>query len=229
MKLKSILKNTTLLCLLLSTTSISANDHHYQQSLLELDWVGISDDLGIPAKILYAVGLKESGKYSKSKFTPHPWAIGIGEDPSVGQFEHVSLYPDTQEEAETVLNDLLDAGFKNLGIGMMQISLIYHLDKVNKPTDLLNLKTNLNVSIQVIQDCQKRNSTVEAVLSCYSFGEGDDPNGQIYASETMQYANTYGKDFVESIIPKGPPVGELNENLLNSIWDSLDNQTRTQE
>lgn len=207
------------------------NDDVYAQEVdvNNVDWFKYAKLAQVTPEILYAIALKESGKYISNVFIPSPFAIGIGVDKSIGQLKHQSIYPKTRFEAETVLADLITKGHTNLGIGMMQVSWIYHNDKVQHPFDLLNVHKNLEVAGAILKDCKDRNHSNLSMLSCYSYGEGDDPNGLIYANEAFEYANTYGTSFVRQLMPNGPPIGELNESYLASIWQAIEANTSLQE
>lgn len=217
--------------LVLITSQVKANlhDSHYaiERHINHLDWFKYAKVADVSPQVLYAVALKESGKLINERFLPSPFAIGVGVQKSIGQMEHISIYPETKEEAQAVLNQLIATGHTNLGIGLMQISWLYHHDKVNTVFDLLNTETNLRVAAKILKACKKRNITDFNALSCYSYGEGDDPDGLIYANKAFEYANTYGSSFVGRLIPKGPPVGELNETYLASIWKNIDAKSQS--
>lgn len=197
-----------------------------ERYISNLDWVKYSKSSNVSPHILYAIALKESGKLINDSFIPSPYAIGVGVDRSIGQMKHISIYPSSMEEAKAVLSQLLSTGHKNLGIGLMQISWLYHQDKVNTAFDLLDANTNLSVAARILRSCKNRNGKDLNTLSCYSYGEGDDPNGLIYANKAFDYADTYGKQFVSRLAPKGPPVGELNETYLASIWQNIEAQSQ---
>jgi hypothetical protein len=212
-------------CFLFSVQAYALQDESAteKQKLIKLvDWVKYADLAQIEPEFFYAVALKESGKIYNKSFIPSPYAIGIGVDKSIGQMKHVSLYPKDKTEAEEVLSQLIASGYKNLGIGMMQISWLYHSDKVNNALELLDININMDVAGQILKACKKRNKTNLRTLSCYSYGEGDDPNGLIYAHKASDYANTYGQTFMNQLIPKGPPVGELNVSFLAAIWQQIE-------
>ena len=198
---------------------------HNLKNMRSIDWVKHASNADVEPNVLYAIALKESGKLYNNKFLPSEYAIGIGVDKSIGQMKHVSLYPKDKAEAKAVLTQLISTGYKNIGIGMMQISWIYHNDKVKSALDLLDIDVNLEVAGKILKGCKKRNKTSLGTLSCYSYGEGDDPNGLIYADEAIGYANTYGTTFLSQLIPKGPPVGELNETFLASYWRNIEAKT----
>ncbi|MGK2231367.1 MAG: hypothetical protein ACI92O_000525 [Colwellia sp.] len=207
----------------------NSNDDNYvrENHINNLDWFKYAKSAQVTPQVLYAVALKESGKIIDNKFLPSPFAIGVGIEKSIGQLEHISIYPDTKEDAQAVLSQLIATGHTNLGVGLMQISLIYHSDKVNSVFELLNADINLSVAAKILNACKKRNNESVNLLSCYSHGEGDDPKGLLYANEAFQYAKTYGSLFVDRLIPKGQPVGELNETYLASIWKRIDAKSKS--
>ena len=75
--------------------------------------------LQIPAYLLQAIALTESGHWHKAdrKRKPWPWAVGA---------QKKSHYFDSQEEAVNFVANLQKQGVTNIDIGCMQINLHYH-------------------------------------------------------------------------------------------------------
>jgi len=177
-------------------------------------WLEVSNQNAKSAELIYSIALVESGKYVDSNtFIPWPFAIGIGVDESVGQMKHESLYPATFEEASIILNDLLAKGYSNLGVGIMQINILFNSHLVEDPIHLLDPVTNIKAASKVIKQCNRQRSTVE-MLSCYSHGRYNSDKGKLYAKRVFEYQDRFAGKFIN----KHLPMGELTLNELNYFW-----------
>ena len=204
---------------------VFAEDHPRESILYNLNWEKHADNASISTELFYSIALKESGKYIDNKFKPYPWAIGVGRETSIGQMKHESLYPRNIEEARITLKALLDAGHKNLGVGMMQVSIMYHADKVDSLYDLLEPSINMSISSAIIKNCRRRYITESKVLSCYRSGKPNTKRGVAYALEALDFKDKFASTFVTSLMPTPDyAVGELNIMLLSSVWDNIDNK-----
>lgn len=184
----------------------------------EKHWVDFASKSNLDISLLYAIGLQESGKIINNQFKPHPFAIGVGKDESVGQFKHMSLYPESLEEAHIVLKKLLDAGYINIGVGTMQINLLHNKQHLSNPYALFDAEKNFEASQKVLQYCQSKAVNKQELLSCYSHGRIDSVKGAIYAQKTVLLENQHGRSFSNSIVPSG----EINHNELALIWKKFD-------
>ena len=78
---------------------------------------------GLPADILYAVALTESGKVVDRSRTrrPWPWTLNVG---GTGYFYA------SREDAHRALQGFLDQGKRSVDIGLMQVNWRWHRDKL---------------------------------------------------------------------------------------------------
>ena len=107
-------------------------------------WWQIAHRHQLDPYILYAVALIESAKGStKDQVTPWPWAINKS-----GK----SIIPASQQEARTILNKTLAEGSRNIDVGLMQINLHWQGHRVEKPEQLLNPVTNLQIGALVLAE-----------------------------------------------------------------------------
>lgn len=177
-------------------------------------WLEASNANSEPAELIYSIALVESGKYvDANTFIPWPFAIGIGVDKSVGQYHHVSLYPETFEEAKLILEGLLSQGYTNIGVGIMQINIRFNSHLVDDPVHLLDPVTNIQAASKIIKQCNNERSDVE-MLSCYSYGRYKSEGGTLYAKKVFDYRDRFGGQFVH----QHQPVGELTMNELKHFW-----------
>lgn len=178
------------------------------------DWIGASRRIGLDPSLLYSMALAESGKTVDGKFVPHPFAIAVGVDKDVVQLQHEGYYPETYEQAKAILENLLNAGYKNIGVGMLQINLKANSHLVDDPIKLLDPQYNLEIAQKVIEQCSQDRTLVE-MLSCYSHGLYDSPKGLQYANKVFEYQNQYGAPFIK----RQQPVGILTLAELTHFYN----------
>ncbi|MFA5920747.1 MAG: transglycosylase SLT domain-containing protein [Methylococcaceae bacterium] len=107
-------------------------------------WWQIANRHQLDPYVLYAVALIESAKGSdQNHVTPWPWAINKS-----GK----SIIPASQQEARTILSKTLAEGHRNIDVGLMQINLHWHGHRVDKPEQLLNPVTNLQIGALVLAE-----------------------------------------------------------------------------
>jgi hypothetical protein len=188
-------------------------------------WEEVADELSLNVSLIYAIALKETGKTFDGEFRPHPWAIGVGKDLSVGQYKHMSLYPESYDEAKLIIKSLMSQGYTNLGIGMMQINILHNPNIVENPLELLDTNINLDASKKVLKYCIKKSQTKVHILSCYSHGRIDSKKGEDYALVTLDYEEKYGNNFSDKIMP----TGIIDIRSLSDIWMNIDKTTATEK
>lgn len=102
---------------------------------------------GVPAKVLYAVSLQESGRSIDGRLRPWPWALNI---------KGRSHYFDTHDAACVRLTKTLkNTSAKRVDVGIAQINVGYHGKRVGKPCDLLNPYVNLLVAATILTEQHK--------------------------------------------------------------------------
>ena len=161
----------------------------------EFERVGAAHQLD--AKDVYSLALAESGHWVDKKFMPHPYAISLGHDLSIGQLKHEGFYPETKLEAKAILRQLLEAGYTNIGIGMMQVNIKANPDIVEDYTSLLDPTTNLQAASKVLKWCRRYDSSND-VFACYSHGDARSEKGQQYALRVSTYSNKYAHHWEKS-------------------------------
>lgn len=151
----------------------------------------------LDAKYVYSLALAESGHWVDTEFVPHPYAISLGYDDSIGQFKHEGFYPDTKLEATAILQQLLKAGYTNIGIGMMQVNIGANPHIVEDYTSLLDPLINLQAASKVLKWCRRYESPND-VFACYSHGDASSEKGQQYASRVINYSGQYAHQWEKS-------------------------------
>lgn len=145
-------------------------------------------------KALYSMALAESGHWHDNEFIPHPYAISLGVDSSIGQLKHEGFYPETKEEAEAILSQLINAGYSNIGVGMMQVNIKANPDIVEDYLSLLDPEVNLSSASKVLKWCRRYEQPAD-VFACYSHGSAESDAGKTYASRVLSYAQEFGQSW----------------------------------
>lgn len=96
----------------------------------------------VPADILYAVALAESGKPYKATYRPWPWALNID-----GQ----SFYCHSEQEAARRIGAALQHK-QAIDIGLMQISWYWHRQRFASPAEALVPIHNLKVGAAILRE-----------------------------------------------------------------------------
>ncbi len=120
----------------------------------------VAAEHGVPASILYAVALVESGTVvDPSRDTrPWPWTLNVA---GQGRF-----FP-SRRAASEVLHAVLAAGSESVDIGLMQINWRYHKTTLLSPTRALDPYHNMRVAAGILRGCYQRREDWWAAVGCY--------------------------------------------------------------
>ncbi|EMI7322251.1 transglycosylase SLT domain-containing protein [Vibrio parahaemolyticus] len=101
---------------------------------------------GVEAKLLYSVALAESATgRGDGNISPWPWALRT--------LKGGPHYETSLESAKLKLDALLAQHGRNVDVGMMQINLRWHGDKVSSPDELLDPAKNVDVGAGYLAQC----------------------------------------------------------------------------
>lgn len=171
--MKKVIKKTvsSAFVLLLLSSSVQAFD----LSNTLFDTYG--KKVGLDPKLIYSVALAESAKANDSKLlSPHPWTLRAD----------TAFYGKTKEEAKTQLNQLLKKT-KSVDVGLMQVNVRWHGNKVSKPEDLLDPTTNMRVGASYLADMIRSTPhDLELAIGKYHVGP-------TITDENKDRAKNYGK------------------------------------
>jgi len=121
-------------------TKINVLNSRLQNTL----WWQIANRHQLDPYVLYAVALLESAKRNDpNHITPWPWAINKS-----GK----SIIPASLQEARSILTKALAEGSRNIDVGLMQINFRWHGHRFDKPEDLLNPVTNLQIGALLLSE-----------------------------------------------------------------------------
>ena len=139
------------------TASLLLSSQAYCGSLLENSlWGSAASLAGIHVSTLYGIAVQESGmRWQDGTFRPWPWTLNINEA-KVGVKAGARRYIN-RKSAEEALNKLIVKGIRNVDVGIMQVNLYWHGDKVKNALDLLDPATNITVAAQYLHQINKNN------------------------------------------------------------------------
>lgn len=106
-------------------------------SLKNTVWGQVAARHQLDPYVLYAVALIESrNHHQNNQVTPWPWALN-----HAGK----TIMTTSKQDAVIQLKQLLADGNRNVDVGMMQVNLRWHGHQVDKPEQLLDPITNLEI------------------------------------------------------------------------------------
>lgn len=122
----------------------------------------IAAEYGVPAAILYAIGLTESKRRinvgGRRVERPWPWTLNVG-----GK----GHYYETREDAWQALEAFRAQGRRSIDIGLMQVNWHYNGDRLKNPYSALDPYYNLRVAAQILRDCHEASGDWWAAVGCY--------------------------------------------------------------
>lgn len=120
----------------------------------------IARETGVPAPLLYAVALTESGqsRLSQSHWRPWPWTLNIS---GRGQY-FASRYAAWQ-----ALQRALGDETTSVDIGLMQVNWRYHHKDLGSPWQSLDPYHNLRVGAAILNRCQSPDVDWWESVGCY--------------------------------------------------------------
>lgn len=144
-------------------------------------WKVAERTTGVAAEKIYAIALQESGmKWTDGRLRPWPWTIN---SPKTGAMR----FPNKQA-AYAKIRELVKEGVYNIDLGMMQINLFYHWDKING-RDILEPTTNVAVASVILRDAMSdANNDVDKAVAFYHTGaKGPRDRGSKYRKNVDRF------------------------------------------
>ena len=131
----------------------------HSETLLENSiWGKAASEAGINVSTLYGIAIQESGMHwADGSYRPWPWTLNVNEK-KAGVKTGSRRYANRQS-AENALQELIVNGIRNVDVGIMQINLYWHGDKVKNQLDLLDPATNIGVAVQYLKQLNQKNIT----------------------------------------------------------------------
>ena len=121
----------------------------------------------MPAGILYAVGLTETGR----KGSLHPYALNI---------EGRAVFAGSAAEAETAFRKARSGGVKLIDLGCMQINHHYHAEHFSNVEAMLDPRRNVDYAARFLVQLKARHRTWSMAVARYHAGPNNDPAQKRY-------------------------------------------------
>lgn len=107
----------------------------------------VAEAQGVPASVLYAVALAESGITLESGRRPWPWSLNVE-----GRAHRYA----TRAHAWQALRGFLSRGITRIDVGPMQVSWLYHREALGDPWGALDPYHNLRVGAAILRAEHRR-------------------------------------------------------------------------
>ncbi len=131
-----------------------------------------ADRYGIPAGILYAVGLTETG----NKGSLHPYALNI---------EGKAVFAGSVSGALEEFNRAQREGRKLIDLGCMQINFHYHGDKFRSAGDMLDPARNVDYAARFLKRLKGEHESWSMAVARYHAGPNNDPAQKRYVCKVI--------------------------------------------
>ncbi|MFE0019054.1 transglycosylase SLT domain-containing protein [Mesorhizobium sp. NPDC059054] len=162
----SVLAATCLSSTLASRTALAAANP------CEAEILRAADRYQIPAGILYAVGLTETG----NKGSLQPNALNI---------EGKAVFPRSRSEALLTFEAARREGKSLIDLGCMQINHRYHGDQFRSIEDMLDPRRNVDYAARFLAQLHARHETWSMAVARYHAGPNNDPAQKRYVCRVI--------------------------------------------
>ncbi|PBB38344.1 lytic transglycosylase domain-containing protein [Mesorhizobium sp. WSM3868] len=141
-----------------------------------------ADRYGVPAGILYAVGLTETGK----KGSLQPNALNV---------EGKAVFPRSRDEALATFENARREDKTLIDLGCMQINHRYHGAQFRSVEDMLDPHQNVDYAARFLASLHARHMTWSMAVARYHAGPDNDPAQKVYVCRVIanMVATGFGK------------------------------------
>ena len=158
-------------------------------------WGKAADFAGVPTSVLYGMAFQESGmRWEDGTFRPWPWTLNLNAAAKLPNKKGQLVFAKagqrryrTQEEAEAALTALVGQGFFNVDVGLMQVNLRWHRQRVSNPLQLLDPKQNLVVAAVILRENGGQAESFLAAVGKYH-SPMQPGRGRDYSARVLAYA-----------------------------------------
>jgi len=136
----------------------------------------------VPAGILYAVGLTETGVRGSLQ----PYALNI---------EGKAVFARSRTEAVTAFNQARSAGKKLIDLGCMQINHHYHAENFRSVEEMLDPRRNVDYAARFLNRLKGKHESWSMAVARYHAGPDNDPAQKRYVCRVIAnlVATGFGK------------------------------------
>ncbi|RWM08699.1 MAG: lytic transglycosylase domain-containing protein [Mesorhizobium sp.] len=163
-------------------SSLAAGAANAATNPCEPEILRAADRYGVPAGILYAVGLTETGK----KGSLQPNALNI---------EGKAVFPRSRDEALSTFENARREGKTLIDLGCMQINQHYHGDHFRSVGDMLDPHQNVDYAARFLAALHAQHMTWSMAVARYHAGPDNDPAQKVYVCRVIanMVATGFGK------------------------------------
>ena len=154
-------------------SSLFAASVHASANPCEAEILRASDRYGVPAGILYAVGLTETG----NKGSLQPNALNI---------EGKAVFAKTRGEALAAFGNARREGKLLIDLGCMQINHHYHGTEFRSVGDMLDPRQNVDYAARFLARLHARHQTWSMAVARYHAGPDNDPAQKTYVCRVIR-------------------------------------------
>jgi hypothetical protein len=147
-------------------------------------WGSAARYAGIDVATLYGMAVQESGmRWLDGTFRPWPWTLNV----NVGKngIKSGARRYQSRAAAEKDLMYLITKGIRNIDVGIMQINLYWHGDKVKFDAQLLDPTTNISVAARYLKELNTKNNISKTVGDYHA--PSNPERGKDYAVHVKHY------------------------------------------
>lgn len=166
----------------ISISSLAAAAAASASNPCEPEILRAADRYGVPAGILYAVGLTETGK----KGSLQPNALNI---------EGKAVFPHSRAEALSAFANARRDGKTLIDLGCMQINHRFHGAHFRSVEDMLDPHQNVDYAARFLASLHARHVTWSMAVARYHAGPDNDPAQKVYVCRVIanMVATGFGK------------------------------------
>ena len=148
----------------------------------EAEILRAAERYGVPAGILYAVGLTETG----NKGSLHPNALNI---------EGRAVFARSRQHAMAEFQRARRDGIKLIDLGCMQINHHYHSDRFTSAEQMLDPHRNVDYAARFLVELKARHGSWSMAVARYHAGPNNDPAQKKYVCRVIanMVATGFGK------------------------------------
>lgn len=106
------------------------------------DYETVAVYAGVPAKMLYAIAMTESGMYHQGESAPWPWTLNVE--------GNAARYRDRQAMFEGLMS-ALQSGQTRVDVGPMQVNWYWQFDRISSPWTITDPVVNLKVGAAILK------------------------------------------------------------------------------
>lgn len=169
----------SVLALVTSTCSAFASA---DTGICEREIITAASKYGVPAGILYSVGLTETGR----KGSLQPYAMNI---------EGKAYFGNSTQDVLVHFANARAEGAKLIDLGCMQINYYFHGDQFASPTEMLDPRKNVEYAARFLSNLRAKHESWTMAVARYHAGPNNDPAQKKYVCRVIAnlVATGYGK------------------------------------